>query len=357
MKNLKLFFKSLISNPAAIEGGRTKSWWRALILGLVSVLLAITPIFVSNITTSGTKFVDGTTYEFNYGVVRFTEHLYDNNIDMVIGTEPASSPNAGKKYLSTSLTTWQNVNATTRLNRFEYKNGHDLRLLEVYYTDLSGEEFTNYCTSLKNNKVPGSLNNTLDGEIDSSRTTSFIVFGKYNVVSYLYSPINTTPIGSFYGDYENLTVNSNLKTWATFNLEGVDYSPALDNDPYIYVNHVWNTWKTFFTESSHNTRMTSTWSTTGIMAAVDAGLIVFMGLIIFLLTRGKANPFRIYTFWECQKIVYWAALAPAVLSLILGFIIQSYAIVFFIMFLGLRMMWMSMKNLRISGSEPVSTKK
>lgn len=354
MKNLKLFFRNLISNPAAIEGGRTKGWWWAVIIAFCSLLLAITPIFVTNITTSGTKFVDGTLYEYNYGAVRFTEFLYDYDLDLVIGDDP-NDPS--KKFLTTSLSKWNDATSANVLNRFEYKNNKGKIMLEVYYTDSIDSEFTNYYTSIKNNKMPGTINSPINGEIDSLRSTSFIVFGKHNVVSYLYSPASTNPVGSFYGDYMNLSVDTNLKNWGVFEVDGVSYAPDKDNDVSVYVPHVWNTWKSFFVGSSHNTRMNTTWTTTGIIAAVDAGLLIFMGIVIFLLTRGKNNPFRIYTFWECQKIVYWASLSPAILSLILGFIIPSYGIIFFIMFIGLRMMWMSMKNLRINGDSPAPTKK
>lgn len=354
MKNLKLFFRNIVSNPASIEGGRTKGWWWAVIIAVVSVLLAITPVFVTNITTSGTKFVDGTLYEYNYGTVRFSEFLYDNDLDFVIADDPQDP---SKKFLTTSLSQWQEATKDNTLNRFEYKNNQGKRMFEVYYTDLSGNDFTNYATSIKNNKVPGSIDSPIDGEKDSLRSTSFIVFGKHNVISYLYSSASTNPIGSFYGDYMNLSVDSNLKNWGVFTLDGVKYAPDLDNDMSIYVPHVWNTWKSFFGASSHNTRMNSTWTTTGIIAAVDAGLVLFMGVVIFLLTRGKNNPFRIYTFWECQKIVYWASFTPGLLSLILGFMMSSYSIIFFVMFVGLRMMWMSMKNLRVNGDAPAPTNK
>jgi maltodextrin utilization protein YvdJ len=71
-----------------------------------------------------------------------------------------------------------------------------------------------------------------------------------------------------------------------------------------------------------------------------------MGLMIFLLTRGKKNIFHIYTFGDCEKIAAWSMVSPALLSLILGFIFTDYAMMFFIILLGLRVMWLSMKQLR-----------
>jgi hypothetical protein len=43
---------------------------------------------------------------------------------------------------------------------------------------------------------------------------------------------------------------------------------------------------------------------------------------------------------------YWAAFTPAVLACGLGFAFSTYALFIFILFYGMRIMWMSMKNLR-----------
>ena len=75
-------------------------------------------------------------------------------------------------------------------------------------------------------------------------------------------------------------------------------------------------------------------------------LIFIMGLLIFLLTRGKTNMFNYLKFMDCQKMVWWASLAPAILAVIFGFIFTNFAQMIFIILLGLRVMWMSMKQLR-----------
>ncbi|MDD7715503.1 MAG: hypothetical protein PUJ84_06330, partial [Mollicutes bacterium] len=91
---------------------------------------------------------------------------------------------------------------------------------------------------------------------------------------------------------------------------------------------------------------TQSWTYCGIMAAVYVGLEFLFGLVIFLMTRGKRNPFRIYTFWETQKMAYWASVSPAILSLIVGFLLPQFAMMGFIFLFGLRIMWMSMRSLR-----------
>jgi hypothetical protein len=113
-----------------------------------------------------------------------------------------------------------------------------------------------------------------------------------------------------------------------------------------YQQEIVDTYKVFFNEGYETTKIQGAWMWTGIMAAVYVVFIVFMGLMIWLMTRGKNNPYRIYTFWETQKMSYWAAFTPAVLACGLGFAFSTYALFIFILFYGMRIMWMSMKNLR-----------
>jgi hypothetical protein len=94
----------------------------------------------------------------------------------------------------------------------------------------------------------------------------------------------------------------------------------------VYNNEIKATFKQFFNDGFETTKTSQAWIWTGIMAGVYAAFIIFMGLMIFLMTRGKNNPYRIYTFWQTQKMAYWAAPTPAVLAMGLGFAFSSYAI-------------------------------
>ena len=90
------------------------------------------------------------------------------------------------------------------------------------------------------------------------------------------------------------------------------------------------------------------WKTTLIYFGVYAGLMFFLGLMVFLLTRGKNNPFSSLNFWVCQKIAWWSAFSPAVLGMILGFVLSGNTIgsMAFVLLASLRIMWLSMRQLR-----------
>lgn len=63
------------------------------------------------------------------------------------------------------------------------------------------------------------------------------------------------------------------------------------------------------------------------------------------MTRGKKNPFREIKFIETMKMIGVAALCPAIISCLVGFIMPGYAPLLFMLTLGMRVMWMSTKTL------------
>ena len=81
------------------------------------------------------------------------------------------------------------------------------------------------------------------------------------------------------------------------------------------------------------------------MLGVNAGISIFMGFMLWVLTRGK-NNLRWFGIWETQKIVGWTTVTPAILTTGLGFLISSFSQVMFPLLLGVRIMWLSMKLLR-----------
>ena len=90
----------------------------------------------------------------------------------------------------------------------------------------------------------------------------------------------------------------------------------------------------------------NTLTVSGIYLAIFFGMSVVMGFLMWILTRGKNNPNNYFSPWLTQKVEARLALAPALITLIAGFFLTQYAPFIFIMTLGLRVMWISMKELR-----------
>ena len=114
-----------------------------------------------------------------------------------------------------------------------------------------------------------------------------------------------------------------------------------------YIADTKKAWSNYLDKAAEKQIIGSAWKMTGLMAAIFVFFVFFMGLMIFIMTRGKNNPYRIYTFWMTQKMSYWAAFTPALLGMIIGFFVNATILQFlFIILFGFRIMWLSMKTLR-----------
>ena len=113
-----------------------------------------------------------------------------------------------------------------------------------------------------------------------------------------------------------------------------------------YISEATAAWTGLFNAAWNDTRLATAYSQTGIWMAIYAGTVIVLGLLIFLLTRGKNNPFNVYTFWDGEKIAGWATVTPAILALVLGFIFKNFAQLFFLILFALRILWMTFRSLR-----------
>ena len=348
MKNFKLIMKSLIKNDACIEGGRTKRWFFAIIFAVLSLVLAVLPIMVTSLQAQGSDFTAGN-YLYNYdnAIVAFSDSLADNNLSMVV------SEDANGRFLAVDKSQWEAAYTANAYKQYVHLNNDSKVDFEVYYTEAVGQEFVDYYTLVSQNKSP--IDGSWREAADTARSTSYLIFGRERMVGQLFQPGNTTALSGVSGDYLKLDLGFDFKSLATVEIDGVTYVTSHDDkfsEPNgflsidAYRRQIQNKWNDVYDAVYYNTKMVTARDSTLIMIGVDALLIFFMGLMIFILTRGKRNPFRIYTFWETQKISYWASFTPSLLALIFGFIFTEYAVMIFVMLIGVRIMWMSMKSLK-----------
>ncbi|HNY74458.1 MAG TPA: hypothetical protein PKH35_02435 [Bacilli bacterium] len=340
--------KSLINNDACIEGGRTKRWFFAIIFAVLSLVLAVLPIMVTSLQAQGSDFTAGN-YLYNYdnAIVAFSDSLADNNLSMVV------SEDANGRFLAVDKSQWEAAYTANAYKQYVHLNNDSKVDFEVYYTEAVGQEFVDYYTLVSQNKSP--IDGSWREAADTARSTSYLIFGRERMVGQLFQPGNTTALSGVSGDYLKLDLGFDFKSLATVEIDGVTYVTSHDDkfsEPNgflsidAYRRQIQNKWNDVYDAVYYNTKMVTARDSTLIMLGVDALLIFFMGLMIFILTRGKRNPFRIYTFWETQKIAYWASFTPSLLALIFGFIFTEYAVMIFVMLIGVRIMWMSMKSLK-----------
>ena len=353
MKNFKLVLKSLINNEACVEGGRHRPWWIALIMLFISMVLSIVPVFYQTFVKTGSDFISSQTYNLDIGLLKFNEQLETHDIDMIV-----TSVEGDSNYLEVDEEKWNSTFTyvdprNNQYHAYQHVNEAGQIDLDVYYV----KDLTTTIISEINNNVPV-YGNEEDKTLITDwgkRDHSFIVFGKYEVVAYAYNVGKSTAIGSSYGDYKNMEAGTNVRSLSTVQINEETTLKLNDVNASNFTQYkdgFWNNWKEFFNKAYLYNRGELTWRTTLLMFGINLALTIFMGLMIFLLTRGKTNPFRIYKFMECEFISGWTTLAPGVLACILGFIFAQFAQLAFPLLLGVRVMWLCMKTLRADNVAP-----
>ena len=364
MKNFKLILKSLFNNNACIEGGRTKPWYFAIIMFVLSMIFTIVPSIVSSATKQGDDFVKNSTNNYEVGVLRFVEELNNNDLTMSIkevdGKKQIVASKGEKKGSEAWNEAFPNVN-TQEVHCYSHYNADGKVDFQAFYFDEPIND-TNW------KKIAYDASYSIDdqgNEIESlsPRKSSFICFGSDTVRGVIYTSSGTAVNTSFYGDYKYFSVGYTLNHLGTINVDGVDLhgDAALAKGAEVYAMYrkqSWEDWKDFFRCGFLTYKFTSLWQTNLILLGVNIGITFFMGLMLFILTRGKANPYRVYNFWETQKMVYWGTPTPAILALIVGLIpfFSQFMQIVFPLLLGVRIMWMSMKSLNPQSGAPVFPK-
>ena len=340
MKRFKLILKSLISNDACVEGGRKHPWWIAIIMFFLSMILALIPIFTQTITKKGSSFATTNSYGLETSAERFVEAINDKKFVMEVKEQ------GKEKYLSIDQEAWDEAfpeKDDRGYHVFSHHNEDGDLALEVYYVaDFKSTDLEDIINSHPNYDD--------DGEFVkwSKRYTSFMVFGKTEYVCYLFNRNGGAQVGSVVGDYKHFDAGYRINDLGKVTINGEEYDRSNITAELFgqYRDGVWANWVAFFDTAYLYQRGQLTWKTTLMMFGINAGLVIFMGLMLFVLTRGKHNPFRVITIFECMWIACWASLTPAILTTGLGFLIKSFSQMIFPLLLGVRIMWLSMKSLR-----------
>lgn len=378
-KNIALFFKSLFSNSACISAGREKPWYAAVIIFILSIVISLIPTVVTLGNAYGSSFIPSTNYNMDVALQDFILDINGLNEDAegnplhgpVLLTvqdddtygkrleNPTSS--AGAEYISWSEAYGSNLAPYEHMyvRQIEDEDGNIVESTVVdfqiyFFGDADNATFTRYVTNLAAGRAPDQD----ESSESTSRSVSFIAFGRYAFRAQIYRPGNTNAQSSYTGDYLTLPAGYTINNLGDVTMTiGEETKVITANDmanPTPELAPYFNQWKTgvfqnfkkLFDDGYITNKNTSWWMTTLITGSIFIILGLFMGLVVFFLTRGKRNPFRYFTVGDCFKIGSWAMLSPALLTLIFGFLMSQLAVIGFVLFYGMRIMWMSMRSLR-----------
>ena len=335
-RNLGNVFKSLISNQAAVDGAKEAPFWIGIIFLVLSVCLPVIPIIVSQQKVDGASFVSSYNYGADRGLANTTQQLKaDGYVFKVEGGTLSFNKNTSEESVADDIITKKKADGSDyQVYNFRFyiteKTGGALQdfithLTEISYVQQSTDVYTaNYeTTDLKPYK------------------SSFIVITPNTMAVALYKSETTETAATSLGglNWANTPDVNNL-------LERLDNDTSLKDA--ARRDNIFGNWKVLFTETYVSQRNISTRNMSLIYLGVYTGLVFFLGVMIFLLTRGKNNAFNYLKFHTCQFIAWWASFTPAVLGMVLGFVMASNIIgqMGFIVLVSIRIMWLSMRQLR-----------
>ena len=231
------------------------------------------------------------------------------------------------------------------------------RRLNIFYTDrIYSSKATSYTvtkmvTAIQKQQyvinqfsvMPVTAENEEAVKTTAKYIPSFVLLHKNGVFSYIYKNDSTTlanytAVGYNWNKFENTEdlfadlLNNNITT-------------TKDVRNLTYVNEVMGNWKQTYDKAFAQQKVTNFWFVSGIFYAIFFGLTAFMGLMLWLLCRGKNNPNRGLKIYTCEGIAGWICVCPGLLAMIVGFIFTAAQQVAFIVLIGLRAMWLAMRQL------------
>lgn len=344
-------FKALISNNAVMDSAKNTPWYIALIIALVSAFIPVIPITVSNAQAYGSSFLSSYSENMETPLTSVCLDLLAENKEFTVENSELSYTINGVK--QTNIMSEEDI----CLKSYEAtRDGVTQIDFQLYYTTALSSNKTSdptlndlvkdYIESDKNTYVIGTTTKKSSDDAEDTQyyMPSYLVLSKTAVYCVLKKPDSTTNYNytKYTGNWKHTATGTKLLenslTMADSSL--AELSSSED------VACVLKTWKGYFDESYLTQKDFNVKFSLLVYFAIYLAMIGFMGLMMFILTRGKKNMFNYLKFGMCNKMAAWASITPALLSLILGFILTSYAMMYFIIFIGIRVMWMSMKQLR-----------
>lgn len=355
----KLFLRSLIKNDAAVEGGRFSPWWTSLLIALSAVVVALVPTFVQIGKTQGDQILKGDTYSTDVGLVAFSETLKEHNVNLSIKVNED-----GKHQLlntadeaTTKLVFTENLTLDTQsYDYFLYQTHDNVPKLKVFYfVEGPTHDFKILRDHLRGLKY--SEKTPVEGQV---RPVSYLILTDIQISGATYKFAaemdGASTAKAVSGDYSLLPVGYSLTTFATKSASGADIT-TLKNEAATYeqyVEGVLSNWSNFYNEAYKPVKKIAFWTLTGTYAGAYVVIILFLGLVLFLITRGKYSVNRDWKFFQAMGVGAWMSFTPALITVAVGLFSPGYAAMGFIMLNSFRVMWFSMKAMR--ESTPPATK-
>lgn len=333
-RNVANGFKSILSNQACIDSAKESPWWIAIIFLAISIFLPVIPIWSNASKAYGSSFLQ-TTYNSDRGVFNTFQQLQTENYKLEISGSLMS------------ITKNDAPVPDDPIIKYDYMEVRDL--------EETPSTVINFITVIvPDNQVAAKVQELANTQYLQYSTTpweeSMAELGKSPYIpSFLVLGRSTLGMATY-------KYQSNARAGASSG--GLTYTKAYDGDLIARIlgdtsvpdkiEQSFVRFKGFMDQTYLEVKNITVRNTVLLYLGVYLGLALILGLMIFLLTRGKNNPFRYLNFFVTQRIAWWALFTPALLGMIFGFILSGNIIgqMAFIVLASLRIMWLSMRQLR-----------
>ena len=333
-------FGSLVSNASELRGAKAGPLWLTIVMFFLALLLPIIPIFAQQVTTNGSSFLNSYSYNLDRTVTSLVMDLKNTrNAEFIIGEDHLLSIKEGENEINFSNYGSENIYASY----IAFKDtDHQEYELVVYVSDAeTDKQKENFITEV--GAINYAWNSIVRAEnVDNMYHPNMIVLFKSGIYVAVYANNGTNIIANSYmGDFKTIAPNDKcLET--LLKVDGVNQNLFDDH----YTMGVYANFKKMLDKSYETLKIKNTGLTCLIYFGIFFGASLLMALLMFLLTRGKNNPNNYFSFWLCIKIQGRLSFCPGLLAMVVGFFLTSQIPLIMIMLLGLRVMWISMKELR-----------
>lgn len=327
-------FGSLFSNAKAISCSKKSPIWLTILLFFVAVIIPVIPLTVNTARSYGSAFIEVNSSVFEKTMPTIALEMAKDGVNFLTVDENHEVGIVNDD----DQASYKHVNANN--NHVE---------MEVFFSAASSSNARQaFINSIADHKLV--LSDA--GDETTYYHSSYTIFFKNAVYCCIYKADSLDIVSySTMGDYKSFKPGTNLVELLT--TVGEDkYAPTTSAEiTALVANQETNqallkNWKTLFNKAYITARGNNTLYGSLIYFGVFTGLSFIMGFLLWVMTRGKNNPFNYLTLWACLKMEAWASVAPGLIGLILGFLFTQYAVMIFIMCLGMRVMWISMRQLK-----------
>ena len=345
MTKLKFALKSLYSNQVILDERKKSPWWLAIIFFILAMVCTSIPTLVTGLRTNGSSLITIGNNTLESGLQLFSlenpamninencELVYDNT--KVIPSSTDSDYATQMKVVNDGTEKLMNF-TSTYVNTEDSSKTQVITLLNVYYfPELD---------PVNNSNDYKTFTDIIDTKIlkkDAKDTSKYelvpvtsIIFTKTSFRVIIFKAIDATVETKY----------SSIMEGQFTLLKGTNLATVSDINNSNNAESIKTFWCEFLDKGYQPLKVSQTWLSTSILTGISAVATLFVGLLIFIVTRGKNNLYNDMSFAQSLKACAFLALSPAVITLILGFIMPSFASMAYILTFGMRTIFFVMRT-------------